>query len=462
MNNRYSRLLQFYEITMDFSTLNAVYFVTKHLMRENISLASEEYSYFWLWLNTAWLLTSWLGQLYAEKTMASFEIFSRRTMHTYFYWAVLVLIYLFFARQMEISRLFILVVLLSHGVMLLLNRLLFLMVRGYMREKQLFCRKVIILGYNETAKKLTTYLEDEDNLTEIVGYCEKEENVSELTHYPVLARLENAMEVATQYNVEEIYSTIAPEHNFTIYQLMKEAEQACIRFRFIPDLSFFINRSYHVEYMKDIPVLTMRNEPLEDSLNRMKKRIMDVVVSFFVIVFLLSWLVPILGLLIWLESPGPIFFKQMRSGRNNKPFKCIKFRSMKRNKDANSKQATKNDDRLTRIGRFIRKTSLDEFPQFINVFKGEMSLVGPRPHMLKHTDDYSKLLEEYMVRHFAKPGITGWAQVNGYRGETRTLEQMQGRVQYDIWYLENWSLWQDVRIMFLTVINIFRGEQNAF
>lgn len=462
MNNRYSRILQFYEITMDFTTLNIVYFLTRYLMRDSISLASTEYSYFWLWLNTAWLLTSWLSQLYGENSMASFESFSRRTMHTYFYWAVLVLTYLFFTRQLAISRLFILVIMVSYGCMLLLNRLLFLMVRGYLREKQLFCRKVIILGYNETAKKLTTYLEDEDNLTEIIGYCEKEENVSELTHYPVLSRLENAMQIAMQYNVEEIYSTIAPEHNFAIYQLMKEAEQACIRFRFIPDMSFFINRSYHVEYMKDIPVLTMRREPLEDSLNRMKKRIMDVLVSFFVIVFLLSWMIPLLGLLIWLESPGPIFFRQMRSGRNNKPFKCIKFRSMKRSQDANSRQATKNDDRLTKIGRFIRKTSLDEFPQFLNVFMGEMSLVGPRPHMLKHTDDYSKLLEEYMVRHFAKPGITGWAQVNGYRGETRTLEQMQGRVQYDIWYLENWSLWQDVRIMFLTVINIFRGEQNAF
>jgi len=135
---------------------------------------------------------------------------------------------------------------------------------------------------------------------------------------------------------------------------------------------------------------------------------------------------------------------------------------MKMNKDANSRQASKNDSRLTRIGRIIRKTSLDEFPQFFNVFRGEMSLVGPRPHMLKHTDDYSQLLDEYMVRHFAKPGITGWAQVNGYRGETRTLEQMRDRVEYDIWYLENWSLLQDVKIMFLTVYRIFRGDKNAF
>ncbi|MBB1286139.1 undecaprenyl-phosphate glucose phosphotransferase [Flavisolibacter sp. BT320] len=462
MNNRFSRLLQFYEVAIDFTTLNAVYFISKHLFRDKIIWNSAEYDYLWLWLNSAWLLTIWVGHLYNEKTLASFIDFSRRTIHAYFYWIVLVLAYLFFSYNMAISRLFIVVVMLSHGIMLLLNRFTFIMLRNYMREKQLLCRKVIILGYNETAKKLATYLEDEDNLTEIIGYCEKEENVNELTHYPILARLENTMQVAHQYDVEEIYSTIAPEHNLTIYRLMKEAEKACIRFRFIPDLSFFISGSYHVDYMKDIPVLTMRREPLEDSLNRTKKRLMDVAVSAFVIVFILSWLVPILGLLIWLESPGPIFFSQLRSGLNNKPFRCLKFRSMKRNKDANFKQATKNDDRLTKIGRFIRKTSLDEFPQFINVLKGEMSLVGPRPHMLKHTDDYSQLLEEYMVRHFAKPGITGWAQVNGYRGETKTVEQMRNRVEYDIWYLENWSLILDVKIMFLTVYNIFKGEKNAF
>jgi putative colanic acid biosynthesis UDP-glucose lipid carrier transferase len=243
---------------------------------------------------------------------------------------------------------------------------------------------------------------------------------------------------------------------------MKETEQACIRFRVIPDLSYFINRPFYVEFLKDIPVLTFRREPLEDSSQRLKKRLLDIAVSIFVIVFILSWLFPILALLIYIESPGPIFFKQLRSGRNNKAFNCFKFRSMKVNNDANQKQASKGDSRITRIGRIIRKTSLDEFPQFFNVLKGEMSLVGPRPHMLKHTDDYSQLLEQYMVRHFAKPGITGWAQVNGYRGETRELEQMKGRVEHDIWYLENWSLWLDVKIMILTAYNIFRGEKNAF
>lgn len=462
MNSRFTRLLQFYGISTDFLVLNSVYLTARHLMRSNIDVVSLEYLHFWICLNASWLIISWLNGLYTEKRMASFEGFSRSTMHTYFYWLVAVMVYLFFTRQLEISRLFIIVVLMSFGIMLLTNRFLFLVARTYMRQKHLLTRKVLIVGYNDTAKKLTEYLEGEDNFTEIVGYCEKEDNVHELTHYPILANIENVMQVSLQKGVEEIYSTIAPEHNFSVYQLMRETEQACIRFRVIPDLSYFINRPFHVEFLKDIPVLTFRREPLEDGTQRLKKRLLDIVVSLFVIVFILSWLMPILAILIYLESPGSIFFKQLRSGRNNKAFNCLKFRSMRVNRDAHMKQASKHDDRITRVGRFIRRTSLDEFPQFFNVLKGEMSLVGPRPHMLKHTDDYSQLLDQYMVRHFAKPGITGWAQVNGYRGETRELEQMKGRVEHDIWYLENWSLWLDVKIIILTAYNIFRGEKNAF
>lgn len=467
MTARFSRLLQFYGISTDFLVLNSVYLTAEYLMRKIIESptsgeVSIKYLYLWICLNVTWLIISWLNGLYSEKRMASFELFSRITLRIYFYWLVSVMGYLFFFRQTDLSRLFIIVVLVSFGIMLLANRVLFLLARTYMHRRHLLTRKVMIVGYNETAKKLTEYLEDEDNFTEIVGYCEKEENVHELTHYPILANLENVMQVSLQAGVEEIYTTIAPEHNFSVYQLMKQTEQACIRFRVIPDLSHFTNRPFHVEFIKDIPVLTFRREPLEDSSQRLKKRLFDILISLSVIIFIFSWLFPILALLIYLESPGPIFFRQLRSGRNNKAFKCFKFRSMKVNNDSDLKQATRGDDRVTKVGRFIRKTSLDEFPQFFNVLKGEMSLVGPRPHMLKHTDDYSQQLDEYMVRHFAKPGITGWAQVNGYRGETRELEQMQGRVKHDIWYLENWSLWLDVKIMGLTAYNMILGEKNAF
>jgi len=163
-----------------------------------------------------------------------------------------------------------------------------------------------------------------------------------------------------------------------------------------------------------------------------------------------------------LTSKGPVFFIQERSGENGRTFGCIKFRSMRVNDEADRVQATKNDPRKTRFGSFLRKSSIDELPQFINVLKGDMSIVGPRPHMLQHTELYSKLVNKYMVRHLIKPGITGWAQVTGYRGETHELSQMEGRVRRDIWYLENWSLLLDIRIMLLTVWNALKRDENAY
>ena len=322
--------------------------------------------------------------------------------------------------------------------------------------------KVMIIGYNSLAKKLASYLEEEGMNTEIVGFCEEAENVHELSNYPIVDSVDNSIIASRLYHVNEIYSTIAPEQHMGIYELMQEADEACIHFRLIPDLSQFIKRNVYINYLKDIPVLSLRQEPLSKAGNRIRKRLFDIVFSLLVTVFILSWLVPLLGLLIWLESPGPIFFKQQRTGRDKKVFYCLKFRSMKMNKEADIKQATKNDSRFTGIGRFMRCTNLDEFPQFINVLKGDMSIVGPRPHMLKHTDDYSRLINKFMVRQFLKPGITGWAQINGYRGEIKTIEQLQQRVEHDIWYMEHWSMWLDVRIVFTTFVHMIIGEKNAF
>ena len=274
--------------------------------------------------------------------------------------------------------------------------------------------------------------------------------------------LNDTLQVAKDLDVQEIFSTITPEQNKDIYSLMYQAEKECIRFKIVPNLSIFITREVHIEYFGELPILSLRSEPLDDVGNRIKKRVLDITISFFVMVFILSWLIPILGLLILLESKGPVFFKQLRTGKNKKSFYCIKFRSMRFNKDADLKQATQNDTRITKIGKFIRKTSLDEFPQFINVFIGEMSLIGPRPHMLKHTSDYSKVVDDYMVRQFIKPGITGWAQINGYRGEITNPEQIQMRVNKDLWYLENWTLWLDIQILFLTVYHVFKGDKNVY
>ena len=348
------------------------------------------------------------------------------------------------------------------GIGLLLNRFIYLGIFRYFRNSDLLIKKVLILGYNETAKKLTNYFEQDGLNMQILGYIEDDEKISELSHYPVLANISDTLRIAKEMKVEEIFSTITPEQNKSIYDLMYQSEKECIRFRIVPNLSIFITREVHIEYFGDLPILSLRKEPLDDIGNRIKKRVLDLIVSLLTTILILSWLIPIIGLIILLESGRPIFFRQLRTGKNMKPFYCIKLRSMKSNKDANLKQATRNDSRVTFFGRFLRKSSLDEFPQFINVLRGEMSLVGPRPHMIKHTSDYSEVVDEYMVRQFIKPGITGWAQINGYRGEITNPEQIKMRVNKDLWYLENWTLWLDIKILFLTIYYIFRGDEKAF
>ncbi len=463
MNRQFERYLQIALIALDLIVLNLCFFICQIIFTKNIHYNSSDAYFRYLTIaNTAWLILSFFLRTYAVSHILNFEAFTKRTIQEYLLWIIAILIYLFFSRELTISRLFILATIGSLGIGLLINKFIYLGIFTYFRKSDLLIKKIIILGYNDTAKKLASHFEREGLNIQIIGYIEDDENVQELSHYPVLSNISNTLSTAKKMNAQEIFSTITPEQNKYIYDLMYESEKECIRFRIVPNLSIFITREVHIEYYGELPILSLRKEPLDDVGNRIKKRVLDIVVSSFVTVFILSWLIPILGLLIFIESGRPVFFKQLRTGKNKKPFYCWKLRTMRSNKEADLKQATQNDGRITSIGKFLRKTSLDEFPQFINVLRGEMSLVGPRPHMLKHTSDYSNIVEEYMVRQFIKPGITGCAQINGYRGEITNPEQIKMRVNKDLWYLENWKLWLDLRILFLTVYYVFRGDEKAY
>ena len=215
------------------------------------------------------------------------------------------------------------------------------------------------------------------------------------------------------------------------------------------------------ELIDDMEVFTTFENPLQNPLNKLIKRIFDIVFS---IIFLIptALIFPFVWLIIKIQSPGPLLFKQARTGIDGQTFNMLKFRSMHVNDDADKLQATKDDPRKYPFGDFMRKTNIDELPQFINVLRGDMSIVGPRPHMLAHTEQYSELIDKYMVRHFVKPGLTGWAQVTGFRGETKELWQMEGRVKRDIWYMEHWSIWLDIRIIWMTIKTIFVHDKNAY
>lgn len=279
----------------------------------------------------------------------------------------------------------------------------------------------------------------------------------------VLGSIADLGDYLANNKVHNLYCGISPAiHTDQVNGIIRLCENLFVEFYYIPDMTGYMSRSMNFESVAGSTVMSLREEPLSYPLNRFVKRSFDIVLSglFLVTVFPIVWVFVAIGTT--LSSPGPIFFRQKRTGYRGKPFTMLKFRSMKVNKDADRLQATKNDPRKTKFGDFLRRSSIDELPQMINVFRGDMSLIGPRPHMEMHTQMYNELIDKYMVRHMAKPGLTGWAQVNGYRGETKTLDQMEGRVRCDIWYIENWSIFIDIKIFFMTIVQILGGDKQAY
>ena len=243
-------------------------------------------------------------------------------------------------------------------------------------------------------------------------------------------------------------------------EVLRVADACGAEFFFVPQLSRYVQRGMVLDTVGTMAVMGVRVNPLNSRLNRGIKRAFDIAVSgLFLCVYPLIY-IPV-AIAIKRSSPGPVYFSQERTGYHGRTFRCLKFRTMRSSDDADTRQATAGDPRVTRIGAFLRRTSIDELPQFINVWRGDMSVVGPRPHMLRHTEDYSRLIARYMTRHSVKPGITGWAQVTGWRGPTDQLWKMERRVEADVWYIEHWTLLLDLKIMVRTVLNAVRGEENA-
>ena len=259
--------------------------------------------------------------------------------------------------------------------------------------------------------------------------------------------------------IKEVLCSLNPATETEYVQkLVATCENHMVRFKYVPGMEGYPKRKMTISQLGSVNVISLHDEPLNTPLAKFVKRSADVLFSglFLVTLFPLVWLICAIG--IKLSSPGPVFFKQKRTGYEGKEFWCYKFRSMHPSADADTKQAVKDDSRVFPFGKFLRKSSIDELPQFINVFRGDMSIIGPRPHMIHHTDIYSELIGDYMIRHLAKPGITGWAQVNGCRGETKELSEMKDRVEKDIWYIEHWSVELDVSIFLQTVWQILRHE----
>ena len=316
-------------------------------------------------------------------------------------------------------------------------------------------RSVILVGEEKNIKELSNFFQKNPNY----GYkLIKKFNLETSKKQ----QIQDCFSFVLENKIDEIYCSLADLSNSDVNNFIDFTDNNLKTLKFLPDAKGSISRNLILDYYGYIPIVSLRNIPLDLMTNKLTKRIFDILFSALIILFVLSWLIPILAILIKLESKGNIFFKQKRNGLNYHEFDCYKFRSMTVNEIADIEQVSKNDPRITKTGRFIRKTSIDELPQFFNVFLGDMSVVGPRPHMVSHTEMYAKKIDKFMVRHFIKPGITGLAQTNGYRGEVENDEDIVNRVKYDIFYLENWSLFLDLKIVLLTVLNAVKGEEKAY
>lgn len=316
-------------------------------------------------------------------------------------------------------------------------------------------RRVVILGVNAKTQQLENFF----NSNKPYGY----QVINKFDVQPSGDQsLESCFAFIIDNSIDEIYCSISEFTNEQIREVSEFADNNLKILKFIPDNKEIFTKKLNYQYLGITPILSLRTIPIDTPINQFIKRTFDIVMSILVLVGLLSWLTPIMAILIKLDSKGPVFFKQKRNGLDYKEFYCYKFRSMQPNPTADLHQVSRNDHRITRLGKAIRHTSIDELPQFINVLKGEMSVVGPRPHMVSHTHMYAERIDKFMVRHFIKPGITGLAQVSGYRGEVETDHDIINRVKFDIFYVENWSLLLDIKIVIQTIIKALKGDEKAY
>ncbi len=317
------------------------------------------------------------------------------------------------------------------------------------------------MGWGESSQNMIDFLGNNPGIGYRFHGC-FDNNTSTSSKSKILGKVSDVNKYVIEKNVDLIFCNLSKLDDDEFKSILDFAENNLIKVKIISRFSSMSNRNLSIQRYGDIPVIRIGNIPLDNAFNRFIKRAFDVIFSSIVIVFLLSWLIPLIGLLIKFESRGPVFFKQLRNGRGNHHFKIYKFRTMIVHEDEKVEQAKKNDNRITKLGSFLRKTSLDELPQFINVFLGEMSIVGPRPHAIPHNEEYQGKIDRFIQRHAVKPGITGLAQAKGYRGETAHFNEMYGRVKLDKFYVKNWSLLLDFKIIGLTIFSILKGQETAY
>jgi len=451
MKKRYSRLIRPLQITLDVLILNLIIYFIYDKEYSNFSFIS--------YISSFWLIISYFIGFYKVYRYSSFLTIFHLLAKQFLLFVLGYFAYFGIFREGYVVNNQLLI-LTSITLSISFVKLFWFIILKKYRSFGNNYRTAIVLGYDDSSKNIINLFKSKPNLGyKYLGFFSNKEHKNK----EYLGKLGTFFEFTAQNTVDEIYCSLSTLTEQEIKKISKFALDRNIFLKLIPNSIELYSKNQSIEYYDDsLMVLNVNKLPFDFIENFYLKRIFDILFSFFVCLFILSWLIPILWVIVKLESKGPLVFKQGREGLNGKEFTCYKFRSMRMNKQSSEIHASKNDIRVTKVGTFLRKTSMDELPQFFNVLLGDMSVVGPRPHLESLSLEYQKDVGDYLKRYIVRPGITGLAQISGCRGEIRKRSDIKNRVRFDIFYIENWSFLLDIKIIIKTVLNVFKGEEKAY
>lgn len=457
-SHRYSRFFPVIFLLLDVISLNAGYYGANFLKFGESFVIRDSYLILQLTLTGIWILTFFSASLQQINRESRLIDHLNKVLTALVVNLAIVFAFWFAAKPFYYSRQHLFFTYAIFSSMIILWRIGWHYSIRYYRAKGFNLRNVVVVGYSEVSEQIVRYFNTNPGFGyKFLGFFDDRKPNAE-----TLGGVNDFKNFAETNQVDFIYAYLPRLKDKQVKDLIDFAENNLIKVKIISQFSKLGLRNLTIQNYGSIPVVNISAIPLDNKINQIIKRAFDIIFSLIVTLTILSWLIPLVGLLIRLESKGPVFFRQQRNGLNNQKFLIFKFRTMVVHDDNRVVQATRNDTRITRLGAILRKTSIDELPQFLNVLIGDMSVVGPRPHAIKHNEEFSQKIDRFIQRHAVKPGITGLAQAKGFRGETSLFSDMSGRVRLDRFYVKNWSLILDVKIIVLTIVSILRGSENAY
>ena len=449
----------------DLLLLNVTFLIAAVLSQSWNTLIDRYYMFFLLvGLNILWILLSNTSGFYSDFHSRNFPFQFVNILKETAAQVITSILFIFLVKEDLFTRNFIILYTILLIFFISLRTIVFRKVLKSLRRKGKNIRNLLIIGTGEVAYNFKSMINSNPDFgyhfTGFVTETEINDSAND-----VVGKTDELEKLISELSVDEVVIAVKDKSDVFLDEIITICNRKAVRTHIIPDYFKFISNRFQVTMFGDFPIITVRKEPLEEVHWRFFKRMFDIIFSLLVIIFIFSWLYPIIFILTKIFSPGPVLFIQERVGIKNEKFNCYKFRTMivsAKNSASNFQPVVENDPRVTKIGGILRKSNLDEFPQFINVLKGDMSVVGPRPHAVFYDERYGKIVDAIRIRHLVKPGITGWAQVRGLRGdvpdEEENIRRTKKRIEYDVWYIENWSLTLDIQIILITIWQMLKGK----